>query len=146
MGYSCNAYASICLDALNELTQSQSHPLWVSRGGNPSNGYLNQSNVPCFYDRGRENKDGAITGQCFKYHRTDELGNVFYMPCGYMRISSEGIERLPGLSAETRKKINARARVRYQETYKHPYVSPKERASANRFAYLTDRNSPLRGF
>lgn len=138
MGYSCSAYASMCLDILNEITQLQSHPLWIERGSNPSNGYLNQQNVPCFYNRGRENNDGAITGQCFKFHRIDEKQNVFYMPCGYMRISSEGIERLPGLSAKLRKEINARARIKYQETYKNPYVSPKERVAANRFAHLTD--------
>lgn len=142
MGYSCNAYASMCLDILNDITQSQAHPVWNDRGSIPSNGYLNQMNIPCFYERGREQKDGAITGQCFKYTRTDNKGDVFYLPCGYMRISSEGIERLPGLSAKTKKDINARARIRYQETYKRPYESPKEHSAKNRYAYLTDNRDP----
>lgn len=139
MGYSCNAYASMCLDALEEFTKNQTHPIWNHDGGKPINGYLSGKNKPCFLERGRENKDGAITGTVFECYNYDIPNKkALYLKKGSYKITAEGIERMYGLTPQEKKRINQMARAIYARTYQYPYISPNEKREKNRAAFNAD--------
>lgn len=135
MGYSCNAYASMCLDALQEYTKNQTHPAW--KDGKPTNGYLSNKNLPCFLERGRENRDGSITGSVFENTRF-ENGIPLYIKKSSFKITAEGIDRMYGLTPQEKKHINHLAREIYARTYQYPYISPSEKREKNRASFNAD--------
>ena len=90
MGYSCTAVADTVLDfILNNLTKN------VSNG--TSNGWFNNANE-YFFEQGRENQDGAITGQVWR-----KLNQSAYR-AGSVRIEPNGtVTRFYGIPASLRK-------------------------------------------
>lgn len=113
MGYSCSSMASFTLDIIQEYF-SPSH----SDNRLPSNAITrNDYQHIGFWERGRENADGAITGRCFK-----SLSNGTYLPCGSFRIEPDGtIKRFPLLFKRLWIDIRADALARYNKIYGVPY-------------------------
>ncbi len=76
MGYSCTAIADRVLEfILNDLNKNV--------GNGTSNGWFNNGDK-YFFERGRENDDGAITGQIFLFRANDcwVAGSVRIEPNG----------------------------------------------------------------
>lgn len=89
MGYSCTAIADLVLREMMEESNTESSNTWVNKG----NIY--------FYDVGKENEDGAITGTVY---RITKDGNC--KRSGSFRIEGSGIvKRFPCIS----KPMKARA-------------------------------------
>lgn len=126
MGYSCRADAAMVLDAIGELMSE--------RGIKSSNG------LPCgFWERGRENVDGSITGTVWKtvkrYTEAERIAKATEMsadgvtvrpewvgdPCrraGSFKIEAGGkIKRFPGLSAAERTEAEKRGTEKYRRLY-----------------------------
>ena len=85
MGYSCRADAMETLERMMGTSTSHTSTGWLY------NGWY------CFYEIGRENRDGAITG---KVHMTDQPSDIFeraaVIKSGSFRISPDGkVERFP---------------------------------------------------
>ena len=90
MGYSCTAVAGKVLDfILNDLTKNV--------GNGTSNGWFNNANE-YFFEQGRENQDGAITGQVWR-----KLNQLAYR-AGSVRVEANGtVTRFYGIPASLRK-------------------------------------------
>lgn len=89
MGYSCSLAASYSLEAIQKLLCDHPNGNRLTYGGH--------------WERGRENRDGAITGTVYKPHPTKE---GFVLPAGSFRIEPSGeITRFPGISAKDRTKL-----------------------------------------
>lgn len=88
MGYSCSMAADYTLSAVQALIGDPTSGNRLANGG--------------FWDRGRENKDGAITGVVFKPHATN-IGYV--ITHGSFRIEPTGIiNRWPGMKQDMKDK------------------------------------------
>ncbi len=92
MGYSCTANASLTLEGImNQRSDTSSSNTWEHE-----NGFV------YFYDVGRENRDGAITGSVWKV-----LKNGNAKPSGNFRIEPDGsVTRFPCLTKAMRKYAN----------------------------------------
>ena len=89
MGYSCTQAADYTLAAIHNLI------------GDPASG--NRLLNGGFWERGRENRDGAITGKVWKDCPTKE---GFVLLKGTFRIEPTGvISRWPGLTAKEKTKL-----------------------------------------
>ncbi len=91
MGYSCNTAAAYAMDEISAMC--------VKSTGS-SNTWTHGKNK-YFYERGRENNDGAITGTVWKFvmHNGEER----VKRAGSYRISPNGVvERFPTMSANVR--------------------------------------------
>jgi hypothetical protein len=92
MGYSCTKAASDTLHAVHHL---------FNAGKNQSTLLINGTEY--FFERGRENGDGAITGTLMEM-----LPNDYCRKAGSVRIDGEGkIARFPGLTFADRQKVAA---------------------------------------
>lgn len=97
MGYSCRADAAYALERIEAASQA-------AHGAHHSGLIVNNAGkVVGFYERGRENADGAITGSIFRVYGEfpwahDEQSRLL-APCkraGSFRISPDGeVERFP---------------------------------------------------
>jgi hypothetical protein len=98
MGYSCTTIASMTLDALVEII----------RDTDASNVYRGR-----FFERGRENSDGAITGTIWKYVDADHVRRE-----GGYKITAEGkILRFPGTTKDERKLAEQTGKARFAKIY-----------------------------
>lgn len=91
MGYSCNAKAAYVMDEISAMC--------VKSTGS-SNTWTHGKNK-YFYERGRENDDGAITGSVWKFvmHNGEER----VRRSGSYRINGDGVvQRFPTMSANVR--------------------------------------------
>jgi hypothetical protein len=124
MGYSCNVIDSLVLDACAEILQGKAKS--ESSNAMPDGG---------FWQRGREQRNGSVTGTVFKRVRiyTDEeriaaatrrgpnidpkwVGD----PCrraGSFKISNGKIVRFPGLSAKEKASAESTGKERYNDRY-----------------------------
>lgn len=104
MGYSCNAASAYALDWIRDNV-SLALPA-KSSNGMPDGG---------FWEVGRENADGAITGTVWKPWAVDPLRVVRR---GGFRIEPDGrVSRFPGLSAAERAKASEAGRTGYRASY-----------------------------
>lgn len=104
MGYSCTAKAGFVREAIEALIANKLGP------GKPSNATLDGG----FWEIGRENADGSITGKVWKPWGT--AGHV--VPRGSFKIDSEGkIVRFPGLPLVFRQTAEAIGANQYSATY-----------------------------
>lgn len=106
MGYSCTAKAAYVRDAISELI-SKTYPEVKSSNGMPDGG---------FWEVGRENYDGAITGTVWKPWPEDPTRVVRR---GGFKIDADGkVVRFPGLP----RKILALAEKEGDATYIRNHV------------------------
>ncbi len=90
MGYSCSAKASYVMDVIMEQNRHE----------NSGNVYKSVTGDLYFWERGRENADGAMTGPVHKFLPGDRALKV-----GSYRINRDGrIERFPGLDQNQRQR------------------------------------------
>ena len=98
MGYSCTAVASMTLDALVEIIVDT----------DASNVYRGR-----FFERGRENSDGAITGTIWKFVDVDHVKRE-----GGYKITADGkILRFPGTTKDERKEAELRGLEKFYAVY-----------------------------
>lgn len=98
MGYSCTAIAHMTLDALMDIV----------RDTESSNVYRGR-----FFEQGRENSDGAITGTIWKYVDENHVRRE-----GSYKISAEGkIVRFPGTTKDERNLAEKTGKARFQRDY-----------------------------
>jgi len=112
MGYSCNARCSYVMDSISN---------WIYEKGNT--GSSNTWKTPkgtFFYERGRENKDGAITGTVFKM--TDE--GMHCKAVGSYKIDPNGkIVRFAHIPKEVKKDAEKYGEKKYKEFHSRPLVT-----------------------
>jgi hypothetical protein len=108
MGYSCTAAANYTLDAIGELIGSPS-----------SNGMPNGDG---FFEIGRENADGAITGTVWRKLNAAERARFAHLDAlddrvqrrGSFRIDESGkVRRFPGLPATLLRQAEAKGAMTY---------------------------------
>ena len=98
MGYSYAAKAGFTLDALGELIGAE------MSNGMPDGG---------FYETGRENVGGAITGTVWK-----SAGGNLVTKRGYFNIQPDGfVKAFPGLPAAMLRKAEKMSNEKYAERY-----------------------------
>ena len=106
MGYSCTKNADDILKNINDILQSKYH----NKLPKTKNGQVNDFSVPNgFFEIGKENYDGAITGTVWKFQKdTSEISkNSYIKKAGSFRINPNGfIKRFPLLPKEIKKSIN----------------------------------------
>lgn len=108
MGYSCSALASLVCDAI--LVQLQS----AGNTQNTSNGWTIEGK-DYFFERGRENGDGAITGCVYG---PSIKGPGFAHKVGSVRIDSEGhIIRWATSNATQRNVAELAGKADYERRY-----------------------------
>lgn len=94
MGYSCSTKAGNKLEAMFEKDVT---------GCKSNNGWIGTKGYYCFYEIGRENSDGAITGSVHRSDAKNEKsagsGNCRCYKIGSFRIEPDGtITRFPHLT------------------------------------------------
>ena len=107
MGYSCSAKASFVLDEIVNLI-SQNYEAKCSNSL-PNGG---------FWERGRENSDGAITGTCYKpYPPKPDL----VIKAGSFKIDQDGkVVRFPFVPKEIKKRAERIGLQKFKKT--EPFV------------------------
>lgn len=106
MGRSYTAVAGFVLDALAVRL----------RGTNPSSNTIDRING--FWELGREQADGAITGTIWKGVGKNEKGIEMIRRAGGFRIESDGtISRFPYASRYDRERAEMEGMRRFHETY-----------------------------
>jgi hypothetical protein len=94
MGYSCNKAAGLTLDSILEQ---------VAPFPSPTNTWEYKGNK-YFFERGREQDDGAITGQVWRMDPEDAQGRCFCHRSGSARIEPGGrVTRFPHISKQVKK-------------------------------------------
>lgn len=111
MGYSSAAKASLTLDAIGEILDEN------KLRGETSNGLPHGG----FYEIGRENDDGAITGTVWKPY--DNIGHVVRQ--GGFRIEPDGkVKRFPSLKRKLLSLAETRGAVKFSEMFERNYGNP----------------------
>lgn len=112
MGYSCAAKASLVLECLGEILLSGKD------ASCPSNHLPNGG----FWEIGREQADGSITGKCWKPWPQDPTRVI---SGGSFKIDSEGkIVRFPGVPKAIQKQAEVAGATRYQEFFNRKQNTP----------------------
>lgn len=105
MGYSCTAMASFVIDAIMAAVRHE----------NSGNTYKGKDGQLYFWERGRENSDGAMTGVIQRM-----LPNDYCRRVASFRIEPNGrITRFYGLTKAVKERAERTARLHYIETFKH---------------------------
>lgn len=115
MGYSCSALANMALHSLID----------IMKGGTGSIGFDNEpSNIfnKYFYEIGKEQKDGAITGKVYKL-----TNNNTCLSRGSFKILPDGIiQRFPTSTQKQRQEATIQAVHRYIAQFQHwPKITDK---------------------
>ena len=106
MGYSCSTKANMVLDSLLVLLQSSCPEI------NSSNTWEKKS-IKYFYEIGKENIDGAITGKVQRF-----VGDNLCKVAGSFRIESNGkITRFTGSTKQQRKEAETAGLMKFYTTY-----------------------------
>lgn len=133
MGYSCAAAASLVLDAISELIAAELAKRPEFAGKNVSSNAMPDGG---FWERGREQSDGAITGTVYKrtstYSPAERAARARQMgadvkpewigdPCrraGSFRIEPDGrVSRFPGIRASLLRRAEQIGAAKYRETF-----------------------------
>jgi hypothetical protein len=102
MGYSCTAISKIVLDELMKL---------VEHFGESSNAWKHDQNN-YFYDIGREQSDGSITGTVYL------MAGQYSFKKGSFKINSQGIiERFPAMDKAIKTLAESNGKKIYNERY-----------------------------
>ena len=111
MGYSCTAKASYVLQAILSLLQERG-----TDKGKTSNGWSNKG-TSYFFEQGRENKDGAITGTVIEYsaHSSRSVGGARIEPNGT-------ISRFPTTTAKMRGAAEEKGKNEYRRVYEPAFA------------------------
>jgi len=105
MGWSCNAAASFTLDAIKDAQ--------TAMGCTSSNGIMLNGEQVGFWETGRENEDGAITGTVWAMVSEDRCNRV-----GSFRIEPNGeVTRFPRVSRRVQIMCQEAGAKRFRETY-----------------------------
>ena len=106
MSYSCTKNADDVLKNINDILQSK----YRNKLPKTKNGQVIDFAIPNgFFEIGKENYDGAITGTVWKFQKdTSEISeNSYIKKAGSFRINPNGfIKRFPLLPKEIKKSIN----------------------------------------
>lgn len=116
MGYSCSAIAGMAAEKLESmLNESNPPPDGASNSWRAADGRL------YFFERGRENTDGAVTGSIYRMEpdlNAGVPGRFFAHKVGSARIDPDGkIIRWPTASAEYRRAAEAWAAAEFSRIY-----------------------------
>lgn len=94
MGYSCTKKAADTLERIGKSFATEGNPNILTIGG-----------TKFFFEHGREQTDGAITGKLMEF-----LPNELCQSVGTVRIAPNGtVSRFPRLRADVRKKFSITA-------------------------------------
>lgn len=105
MGWSCNAAASFTLDAIKDAQ--------TAMGSTTSNGIMLNGKHVGFWETGRENEDGAITGTVWAMVGEDRCNRV-----GGFRIEPNGkVTRFPRISRRVLILCEEKSAQRFRETF-----------------------------
>ncbi len=119
MGYSCTAAAAYTEEAMIEVL----HETSTSENQKSSNVW-DYNGKRFFVERGREQRDGAVTGTVWRFLP----GNTHCRKAGSVRIEPDGkITRWSGSNAQQRK----RAEEQGNATYQQRHVLPQDVALAS---------------
>lgn len=112
MGYSCTTDAGLAVDAMLEVLQ-----LAGPDHRQTSNGWQHRHSCETyFFERGREQENGAVTGAVWKNCMLN--GKEFARRAGSVRIEPNGrIKRWPTSTANQRRKATGIAHTRFAETH-----------------------------
>ena len=106
MGYSCTAAASYTLDAIDRALDAT----------NPVRRCSNETPDGGFYERGREQPDGAITGTVWK-----PCGDGRVVKRGSFKINADGtVTRFPGLPGAMLRAAESAGAAEYQRRHAPP--------------------------
>jgi len=107
MGYSCTAIANLTLESLQGLIRS----------GESANCFIDKNGKERFWEIGRENTNGSITGSIFIFTDDDSKGsrtNRLAYPKGSFKINQHGkIERFSGITKAVREKAELHGLCKY---------------------------------
>lgn len=104
MGYSCTARAAFVRDAIQKI---------IDRECPQTDGSSNRTPDGGFWEIGRENADGAITGTVWK-----PAGEGYARKRGSFKIDADGaVKRFPGLPAKWLREAEAIGATKYTTTY-----------------------------
>jgi len=113
MGYSCSALANMTLDALQESVRSE----------NSGNCFIDKDGRERFWEIGRENVDGSITGRVWIFTDDDSKGKGStreITPKGSFKINQHGkIERFPGIKKSVRDKTELAGAKKFKDTFSY---------------------------
>lgn len=110
MGYSCRSEANDTLAILGILLcGGENRNRWEEKGKKH------------FYEIGKEQADGAITGSIWVHSRTDEAGNEYYQRSSTFRINPDG--RLARGPKSWKTALSAREKELKTEAERNSYVS-----------------------
>ncbi len=112
MGYSCLALAGMVADEAVKIAQAK----YGDAGGTSNSLGTDRENPIGFYERGREQSDGAVTGTYWKTIQTGQWKGRVNRAGGY-RIDNEGIKRFPMLTKAERDKAWAEGNRKFEATY-----------------------------
>ena len=111
MGYSCAAKAGLVLDAIVRITERASDP---TSDGMSGGGFYNSLPGGRWWERGRENGDGAITGTIWGMRPDGQ--HCFRI--GGFKITAEGrITQFPGLTKEQKAEAMEEGAAEYRRRY-----------------------------
>jgi hypothetical protein len=116
MGYSCTAIAGMAAQQLEKMLNEAGPP-----PDNSSNTWRAADGKLYFYERGRENRDGAVTGSVYRMepgYPTDPPGTFRAHKVGPVRVEPNGrIARWPTASAEYRRAAQLWAEAEFCRVY-----------------------------
>lgn len=113
MGYSCSALASLTMDGMFAEMEKTCPP-----ADKTSNGWIFKGNS-YFFERGREQDDGAITGSVYRHgDNNNGIAKGFCRRVGSVKILSNGqIKSWPFTTKGMREKAQAAGRKRFAEIH-----------------------------
>lgn len=109
MGYSCSAKASLTMDAMLAILTTAG-PVFTPNSSLSMSNTWKVDETEYFFERGRENEDGAITGSLYRNAPDGKTCRKM----GSVRVSPDGtIARFPTATKEQRIKATAKGLLDY---------------------------------